>query len=72
MMAQSISYQDEIHQTATPSKDKNVPHAFRSYDFSSGIPALKKEEEGFATQFWTLFSKMDETLTNFIKNGIYS
>lgn len=67
MMAQSISYQDEIHQTATPSKDKNVPHAFRSYDFSSGIPTLKKEEEGFATQFWTLFSKMDETLTNFIK-----
>lgn len=67
MMAQSISYQEEIHQTAKPSKDTNVPHSFRSYDFSSGIPTLKKDEEGFATQFWTLFSKMDETLTNFIK-----
>lgn len=67
MMAQSITYQEKIHDTVKPSNSTNVPHSFQSSDLPSGFPTLKKEEEGFATQFWTLFSKMDETLTNFIK-----
>ncbi|MGL9893262.1 QWxxN domain [Enterococcus mundtii] len=67
MMAQSISYQEKIPDTAKPSNGMNVPHSFRAYAFSSEVPTLNKEEEGFATQFWMLFSKMDETLTNFIK-----
>ncbi|PQF22577.1 QWxxN domain [Enterococcus mundtii] len=67
MMAQSITYQEKIHDTVKPSNSTNVPHSFQSSDLPSGFPTLKKEEAGFATQFWTLFSKMDETLTNYIK-----
>ncbi|MBO0461727.1 QWxxN domain [Enterococcus sp. DIV1298c] len=66
-VARSMIYEKEADYPGKSSINTNIPPSFQSTEFSSEASILTKEEVGFATQFWQLFSKLDEIVTDFIK-----